>query len=806
MLSLKKLPILLFVLSLFFSAQSQTIWFFRDAANADYYDSGITTLTPPSTLEQAGPSGDKIPVSATIFFQGTNSLKLHWSSKVGGDWAAYIIDPSFKLQDINASDSIAFQVFAPNGLTKAAMPKISVECGAVSTKSQEYNIGDYNNDIAPNVWTTVRVPLNIFFTDAGNNGVDFTKTKSIIFSQNASDGVEHTIYIDNVRAYYGGNSGGNALTAPTNLSALSGDAHIEFNWTAAQNASSYELYQSTDGINYTLHKNIQVGRPYFLDYLGEGFADKNFTFKIRALGANGDVSNFSNIVTVSTKTLSDTALLTMVQRQTFRYFWEYGHPNSGMARERNSSGDVVTTGGTGFGISAMVVAADRGFISRADATIRLLKITDFLLNANRFHGAFPHWMNGITGKVVPFSQYDDGGDLVETSFLIQGLLTAKQYFSNSSADETRLRANIKSIWEGVEWDWYRQGGQNVLYWHWSPIYDFKINFALRGYYEALITYILAVASPTHSIPADLYSKGWESNKNYKNGNVVFGYKLYVGPNAGGPLFFAHYSYLGFDPRNKKDAYANYYIHNINQSLINYNYCKENPRQWKGYSGDNWGLTASDEPNGYSSHEPYQPTDNGTITPTAALSSMPYTPTQSLAALKYFYRKEGAKMWSEQGFFDAFNNTKNWYSNQYLAIDQGPIIGMIENYRTGLLWKNFMQNAEINPALTAVGFVTDSTVVNTATSDNYLVDNVKIFPNPINSTGFIEIENVQSDKVVLELYDLTGRLVKIVSDQKIIQKGKNIIPLSVDGVTNGMYFLILRFENSVKKVKLLIFNN
>lgn len=802
----KKIIFLTCILFICFSAKSQTVWFFRDAANADYYDSGITTLTPPSTFEQAGPSGDKIPASSTIFFQGTNSLKLHWNSKAGGDWGAYIIDPSFKLQDINASDSIAFQVFAPTGLTKAAMPKIYLECGSPSVKSQKYNIGDYNNEIAPNVWTTVRVPLNVFFTDAGNNGVDFTKTKSIIIGQNAADGVDHTIYIDNVRAYYGGNNGANVLTAPTNLIASGFDAHIEFNWTAAQNASSYEFYNSTDGKNYILHKTIQATRPYFLDYLGEGFADKNYTFKMRALGANGDVSDYSNVVNVSTKTLSDTALMTMVQRQTFRYFWEYGHPNSGMARERNSSGDVVTTGGTGFGISAMVVAADRGFVSRADATTRLLKITDFLLNANRFHGAFPHWMNGNTGKVVPFGQYDDGGDLVETSFLIQGLLTAKQYFNSSSADETRLRANIKSIWEGVEWDWYRQGGQNVLYWHWSPIYNFKINFALRGYFEALITYILAVASPTHAIPADLYNKGWASSPYYRNNQTYYGYKLSVGPLAGGPLFFAHYSYLGFDPRNKKDAYANYFNHNVNQSLINYTFCKENPKQWKGYSGDNWGLTASDDPFGYSAHEPFGSADNGTITPTAALSSMPYTPTQSIAALKYFYRKEGAKMWSEQGFFDAFNNTKNWYSDQYLAIDQGPIIGMIENYRTGLLWKNFMQNPEINPALTAIGFMSDSTVINTATLDNFMNENIKIFPNPINGEGTIEIESVQSENVSLELYDLTERLIKIISDKKTLFEGKNIIPLKTDDLPNGAYILQVRFNNSVEKIKIFSFNS
>jgi hypothetical protein len=459
-----------------------------------------------------------------------------------------------------------------------------------------------------------------------------------------------------------------------------------------------------------------------------------------------------------------------------------------MARERNATPDVITTGGTGFGISAIVVAVDRGFITRAEGVAHLNKIVSFLSVADRFHGIFPHWMNGTTGKVIPFSPKDDGGDLVESSFLFQGLLTARQYFNGNTPAEVQLQNGIKSLWEAAEWDWYLKGGGNVLYWHWSPNFDWQMNFPLKGYYEALITYILAVASPTHKIPARVYHEGWAGLPTYVNGKTFYGNKLFVGPNAGGPLFFAHYSFIGFDPRNIKDAYANYFTHNVNQSLINWSYCKENPKQWTGYSGDNWGLTASDDPDGYLAHEPMSNTDNGTISPTAALSSMPYTPVQSLAALKYFYRTQGAKLFGLMGFYDAYNPHRNWVADSYLAIDQGPIIDMIENYRTGLLWKYFMQSPEIKPALNAIGFTSDAVVTGINEVENYT--EIKVFPNPAKSKCYLEIDLPSGNRLSLHLFDIQGRHIKKVFENKSYQIGKQMIEVNVNEIPPGQYILKL----------------
>ncbi|MGZ8561401.1 MAG: glucoamylase family protein, partial [Flavisolibacter sp.] len=376
--------------------------------------------------------------------------------------------------------------------------------------------------------------------------------------------------------------------------------------------------------------------------------------------------------------ITDEALLTKVQEQTFKYFWDFGHPVSGLARERNTSGETVTTGGSGFGIMAIVTGIHRNFITRQQGLARMQTIVGFLKNtAQRFHGAYSHWLNGTTGVALPFSTKDNGADLVETSFLMQGLLTARQYFNGADAAETSLRNDINAIWQGVEWDWFRKNNENVLYWHWSPNYNWEMNMQIRGWNEALITYVLAASSPTHPIPKIVYDNGWARNGGIINGNTYYGIQLPLGPQLGGPLFFAHYSFLGINPNDLTDAYANYETQTTNHTRINYEYCKANPAGHFGYSDQCWGLTASDIPNGYTASSPTN--DVGVIAPTAALSSFPYTPVESMKALKFFYYKLGDKLWGNYGFKDAFSLKDAWFADSYLAIDQGPIIVMMENH-------------------------------------------------------------------------------------------------------------------------------
>lgn len=399
--------------------------------------------------------------------------------------------------------------------------------------------------------------------------------------------------------------------------------------------------------------------------------------------------------------ITDDELLTKVQQQTFKYFYDFGHPESGMARERNSSGNIVTTGGTGFGVMALITGVSRNFITRAEGLARTQKIVNFLKTANRFHGAYPHWLDGSTGTVVPFSQKDNGGDLVETSFLMQGLLTARQYFNGANPAEAALRTDINALYNAVEWDWYRKDNSNTLYWHWSPNYNWDMNMPISGWNESLITYVLAASSPTHSIPKSVYDNGWAQNGSMKNGKSYYGIQLPLGEANGGPLFFAHYSFLGINPIGLSDTYANYETQNKAHALINYNYCKANPLNYYGYGENCWGLTASDIPNGYTASSPNN--DRGVIAPTGALASFPYTPVESMQALKFYYYKLGDKLFKEYGFVDAFSLQQQWFADSTLAIDQGPIIVMIENYRSKLLWNLFMSCPEVKTGMKSLGF-------------------------------------------------------------------------------------------------------
>ncbi len=400
--------------------------------------------------------------------------------------------------------------------------------------------------------------------------------------------------------------------------------------------------------------------------------------------------------------VSDSLLLDKIQQQTLKYFVDFSHPVSGLARERNTSGDIVTLGGSGFGIMAIVTGINRNFISRSQGLTQVQRMVGFLKNtAQKVHGAFPHWLNGATGTIIPFSTKDDGADLVETSYLMQGLLTARQYFSGANTDEVKLRADINILWKGVEWDWFRQNNQNVLYWHYSNNYLWDMNVKIQGWNECLVTYVLAASSATHAIPAIVYTSGWAGGSGFLNGNSYYGYQLPLGQAQGGPLFFSHYSFLGINPNGLVDAYANYTTQTKNHTLINYSYCVANPQNNYGYSNACWGLTASDIQNGYTASSPTN--DVSVIAPTAAISSLPYTPIESMRAIKFFYYILGDKLWGDYGFYDAFSLKNTWFANSTLAIDQGPIIVMIENYRTGLLWNLFTSCPEVKTGMVNLGF-------------------------------------------------------------------------------------------------------
>lgn len=563
---------------------------------------------------------------------------------------------------------------------------------------------------------------------------------------------------------------------PQSLQGFSYEKHFMLDWTPNTESDlvGYKIYLSSGGtFNHfaTVNKDKNI-YMYFVQTIG-----LTRYFKIRAYDTAGNESPLTDSVTCTSYEMTDDEYLDMVQRATFRYFYNYGHPVSGLSRERLGSGQTVTSGGSGFGVMALLVGIERGYISRQEGTERILKILRFLnYKADRFHGAFSHWLDGETGTVQPFSTYDNGGDLVETSYMIQGLFTVRQYFNLQSSDEDSIRALSQKIIDEVEWDWYRRN-TNFLYWHWSPNYGWQMNMTVQGPNEAMIVYLLGIASTTHGVPASLFHNGWASSTYYKNAKSFYGYRIWVGWDYGGPLFFSQYSFLGFDPREKKDIYANYFANNKNITLIHKAYCTANTHGFTGYGENCWGLTASDDPTGYRVHEPTN--DNGTITPTAAISSIPYTPQESIDFIKHIYRTYGNNVWGEYGFKDAFNPTQSWYAGSYLAIDQGPIIAMIENYRSGLLWNLFMSSPEIQPMLDAIGFVPDSTTgvdddINTV-SDFELLGN---YPNPFNPSTTIAFNLPSRQNIIINIYNQLGERIKQLSNEEF-EAGENKI------VWNGM---------------------
>lgn len=585
---------------------------------------------------------------------------------------------------------------------------------------------------------------------------------------------------------------GTAPEMPTGLQVKGMDSHFELKWetNAESDVTEYHLYQSKDNQTWQRGQIIYNALTYAIVFTGR--KDTTLNFRLVAVNSQGESSLPSAVAQASTREYSDEELLDMVQEYTFRYFWDFAHPFSGLARERNVN-SPVTIGGSGFGVMAILVGIHRGFITRAEGAARMQKIVSFLAKADRFKGVWPHWMNGQTGKTVPFSALDNGGDLVETSFMLQGLLTARQYFDQNSPAENKLREDITTLWSEVDFNWYRKQVNQVLWWHWSPDNGWAMNFQIRGFNETHIVYLLALSAPDPSkrVPAGLYPNGWAGNSGYRNGNSYYGVKLDVGEPNGGPLFFSHYSYQGFDPRCLKDNYTNYFKRNIAHTLINRAYCIANPKNYKGYSADCWGLTASDTYNGYQAHAPGGP-DNGTITPTAALSSMPYTPTESLQALKHFYRVLGARTWGWYGFYDAFNQSRDWWASSYLAIDQGPIINMIENYRSGLLWKYFMQDANVQEGLRAAGFIEDTVDCLTSASSDLNIQQpiFDLFPNPSSREIQLVFKNKTASRLIqAEILDGSGKVLyrytfSVPGDQGWKTK------LDLPELNSGVYFLRL----------------
>jgi exo beta-1,2-glucooligosaccharide sophorohydrolase (non-reducing end) len=711
------------------AAQANTNYYrhvvFDNSLTSDTYFYSEGMSNGPSFLEQIK---SRLPVDTKTFLTPPNALRLQWQSQPGGGWEAEVRVVNFRNRFPEFSGhNLYFWCFSAQPIAAADLPLLVLSTAREGLQVAEFPasfteplpMGKFVGALPGGRWVEVRIPLNEFHTESI---YDFRPqyTQNVVFHQGRADGVRHTLIVDEFRIDDdAAHNAGDPLRAPENVRAIGYDRHVEVRWNPVNNPAlgRYVIYRSLDGKSFEPIGIQLPGTERYSDFLGK--SGVTAAYKVAASDQQYGQSPLSNAASASTREFDDDELLTMLQEACFHYYWEGADPSSGMTRE-NIPGDdrIVATGASGFGIATLIVGVERGFITREQAVERLRKIVGFLEHAQRYHGAWSHYMDGSTGKTMPvFGMFDNGGDLVETSFLMEGLLAARQYFHGKSDAEQDLYQRISRVWEGVEWDWYRADPKSdFLYWHWSAEWAQQIHHPLIGFNEVMITYLLAMSSPTHGVPVDMYYSGWAGQSrtavnyrggwsaaadgdHYANGHTYYGIKLDVGVGTGGPLFFTHYSYLGFDPHSLHDRYtSSYFQNNRNIALINRAYSIANPKHFQGYGPNAWGLTASDGPEGYVPHAPNEADDRGTLTLTGALASFPYTPEASMEAYKHYYRDLGAQLWDIYGPRDAFDPGQNWISPIYMGLNQAPITVMIENHRTGLVWKSFMSNPEITEML------------------------------------------------------------------------------------------------------------
>lgn len=690
------------------SLQAQSAYFkksfFDNSLTPDKYFHSAGKASVPSTLSLIN---GKLPVETGVSFTPPNALRLQWKSMPSGGWEAEIRLYEWRNRDIYfPGDTLYFYCYSDEPIRSRDLPRMVLK-DKWRNFTKALDISPFVQDIPAHRWTKVEVPLNRFET-ASLRPFEPHRVNSIFFIQGAADQTPHTLIVDEFRFDNHDLTKVPALAPVRNVQAKGYERHIDISWEPVNQdgVARYVIYRSENGGKY-VPVGIQVpGIHRYADYVGK--PGVHASYKVAASDAMYHESKLSEAAEAATHPMSDDDLLTMVQEACFRYYWEGAHPNSGTTRE-NTPGDddMVATGASGFGIMALIVGVDRGFITREQGLHRMLKIVSFLEKADRFHGAWPHFLSGTTGhRMAVFGMYDNGADLVETAFLTEGLLSARQYFKGSSPEEKELYQRITNLWKGIDWAWFRRTPDgDYLFWHWSPEYSWHINHRLTGWNEVMITYLLAVASPTHPIPGKLYYTGWASD-HYFDPHTYEGIELKVGQGSGGPLFFTHYSYMGFDS-HMSDRFTDYFNQNRAMARINRAYCIKDPGHYKGYGANDWGITAVDGPDGYVPYEPNLKLDDGTIAPTGAISSFPYTPEASMDALKFFYRQLGDRLWGVYGFRDAFNLQEDWFSRIYMGLNQAPMTVMIENYRSGLIWKNFMANPEIAPMMERIGLKPDA---------------------------------------------------------------------------------------------------
>lgn len=773
---------------------AQETYFFQEGTDSNYYNQAALdfNLLGESVFENTYAPGypdypGKIPCS-TNAYKGSTSLKFNYTSSANGNWKVHIHRSDWSAANIVDYDTLSFYLYSENGLPKTALPQVGIVCAGYNA-SKLYSLADYNKNIPAKVWTKITFPLPVICEDYENIACDFSRVEGIVFNQSENNDSSRLFFLDDLLVYK------NMEVIPTvsDLKVIGYDSHAELNWAHTAPSLTYRVYASYDnGQSYELRKELDDN--YYLDFV-PGKA-KNSTVSYKVVSVFQDIESQAATGATEIRDFSDDELLDMMQRYTFRYFWE--GTLSGY-EGKFSKGDFFNAGGYGMGLMTMISAYEREYEPREEIKDRIIDLLELYESLPRYHGAWAHFYNLSTRQPIPLVEGDNGADVPETSFVAAGLIALKNYFTNDDPKSVLIREKADAMWKSIDWNWFRNDGENVLYWHWSPDYGYQIGLKIQGWNECLITYIMAASSPTHSIPKEVYTEGWAGNGSMVNKRTVYGYDISLTRWMGSPLYWIHYSHLGVNPQGLKDQYCDdYWQEYVNTAKIHYEYAIDNPLGHTNYSDKCWGLTSSANPEGYGykAHHPMY-NDDGTVAPTAALSSMPYTPIESMKALKYFYRERGHELFDRWGPLDAFNDNLNWVSDLYIDIDQAPIMIMIENYRTGLLWNLVTQDSDVMAGLEKLGFNYGTTASSGETRKKEIV---KVYPNPTRDGIFIKNSEIDLNQPVeLSIYGLDGRLIQV----KSLEMNGGSTYFDCSNLSNGLYFITLKNKDRYFHGKLIV---
>ena len=634
--------------------------------------------------------------------------------------------------------------------------------------------------------------------------VDLERVRGVVFENAEAPTSRRVLWVDAVAGLaYDADAEGPA--PPTAITAETGDQTVLLRWTPTPGAFGVLVYrQSAAGGPFRLLTEQRVRQDHYADLDAEN--GEAYTYVLRSLAANGLRDPIpgpdSEPVTAAAVEGAPDPYIGLTARLAFDYFWEQANPQNGLVKDRSTDFSAASIAAVGFGLSAVTVGIDRGWVSRAQGAARVAATLDFFATCPQsdapsgtcgYRGFFYHFLNMETGERAGTNELST----IDTALLLGGVLHAAQYFDGAGDVEAGIRQRADQIWRRVEWDWAAPRSPLVAL-GWRPESGF-LPFDWRGYNEAMILYVLGLGSPTHPLPdgawdawTATYPGDWQTH---------YGITFLTFP----PLFGHQYSHVWIDFRDRADAYMrskgiDYFENSRRATLAQREYAIDNPRRWPNYSAEEWGITASDVPNGYLARgAPPAQNDNGTIAPTAAGGSYAFTPDLSREALRTFYREYRPRLWGEYGLKDAYNVAADWVATDYLGIDQGPILLMIENERTGAIWDSFMTHPDVQRGLERAGF---ERVTSGEDGPEAALTLAPPVPNPTASGVRLAFSTSAAGPVRLAVYDVLGREVAVLVEGAR-PAGEHVAAWDASAAASGVYVVRLRAGGAVRSRTLVV---